>query len=164
MTNEKGFTLIELMVVVAIIGILASIAIPAYQDYMTRAKVAEIFEIASPLKKDIADYYAYHGKMPKNNDSLHLAKPELLQGSQVKSMEIENGAIHIVLKLQFDGDKEDIISIRPVVLKKDIAAGVPLDYLFWVSGNCEVSDPERLEALGENKTTLPVNSPVLRCS
>ncbi|NOQ35877.1 MAG: prepilin-type N-terminal cleavage/methylation domain-containing protein [Methylococcaceae bacterium] len=161
MVNEKGFTLIELMVVVSIIGILASIALPAYQDYMTRAKAAEIFQIATPLKKAVGDYYAFHGKMPKDNESLHLAKPDLLQGSQVESMEIENGAIHISIKLE--GDKTEVISIRPVVLKQKVAAGVPLDYLFWVSGHCKVSDPDRLEALGENKTTLPIHSNLLRC-
>lgn len=161
MSNNKGFTLIELMVVVAIIGILASIALPAYQDYMSRSKVAEIFTLSKPLKQEIADYYAYHGKMPADNDSLHLAKPELLQGNQVKAMEIENGAIHVSLEIEHG--KPDIISIRPVILKPELAAGIPLDHLLWVSGHCEVDDAEKFEIVGENKTTLPANNRWLRC-
>jgi len=161
MFNIKGFTLIELSIVVVVVGVLASISVPSYHGYVTRAKVAEIFEISAPLKQAIADYYAYHGKMPKDNKHLNLANPELLQGSQVKRMEVDNGAIHI--SLQLHAEKTDIISIRPVILKQEIAAGVPLDYLFWVSGHCKVSDPDRLIALGENKTTLSVNSHVLRC-
>ena len=58
---QKGFTLIELMIVVAIIGILAAIAIPAYQDYTIRAQVTEGLNLASPIKAAIAEYYANNG-------------------------------------------------------------------------------------------------------
>ena len=53
--NQQGFTLIELMIVIAIIGILAAIAIPAYQDYTTRAKVSEVIVMASPAKLAVAE-------------------------------------------------------------------------------------------------------------
>ena len=63
---QKGFTLIELMIVVAIIGILAAIAIPAYQDYTIRSKVTELINAAGVCKTSVAEYYQTKGVMPGN--------------------------------------------------------------------------------------------------
>jgi type IV pilus assembly protein PilA len=65
---QQGFTLIELMIVVAIIGILAAIAIPAYQDYTIRSKVTELVNAAGVCKTGVAEYYQSKGKMPANVD------------------------------------------------------------------------------------------------
>lgn len=62
--GQQGFTLIELMIVVAIIGILAAVAIPAYQDYTIRAKVSEVLTIASAARTSVAEYYISTGSMP----------------------------------------------------------------------------------------------------
>ena len=63
---QQGFTLIELMIVVAIIGILAAIAIPAYQDYTVRSKVTELINAAGVCKTSVAEYYQSKGYMPAN--------------------------------------------------------------------------------------------------
>ncbi|RTR00231.1 pilin [Halomonas nitroreducens] len=67
--GQGGFTLIELMIVVAIIGILASIAIPAYQDYVARAKVSEVFSLAQGDKLRMSEYYAEEGSWPAAKDN-----------------------------------------------------------------------------------------------
>ena len=63
-TVQKGFTLIELMIVIAIIGILAAIAIPQYQDYTKRAKVSEVINAASPCKLAVSEYYSSKNAFP----------------------------------------------------------------------------------------------------
>lgn len=65
---QQGFTLIELMIVVAIIGILAAVALPAYQDYTIRAKVSEVVVIASAARTNVAEFYISQGSMPANTN------------------------------------------------------------------------------------------------
>ncbi|WP_275892806.1 pilin [Burkholderia sp. LMG 13014] len=72
---QKGFTLIELMITVAIVGILAAIAFPAYQDYVIRAQVSEALEVVGGLQSDIQEYYAENGVLPANNTVLSTTMP-----------------------------------------------------------------------------------------
>ncbi|EMS4367944.1 pilin [Neisseria gonorrhoeae] len=66
-TLQKGFTLIELMIVIAIVGILAAVALPAYQDYTARAQVSEAILLAEGQKSAVTEYYLNHGEWPANN-------------------------------------------------------------------------------------------------
>lgn len=65
---QKGFTLIELMIVVAIIGVLAAVALPAYSDYTIRARVSEVILAASACKNDVTEYVQTFGGLPDNDD------------------------------------------------------------------------------------------------
>lgn len=66
--KQQGFTLIELMIVIAIVGILAAIALPAYQDYTVRAKMSEALANLAEAKTSVAEYYATNGYMPDDED------------------------------------------------------------------------------------------------
>jgi type IV pilus assembly protein PilA len=93
---QKGFTLIELMIVVAIIGILAAIAIPAYQDYTIRAQVTEGLNLAGAVKAGVSEAYAQRGVWPANNTEAGLdATNTNISGKYVNGIGVANGVITI---------------------------------------------------------------------
>ncbi|HFC8009558.1 TPA: pilin [Neisseria meningitidis] len=92
-TLQKGFTLIELMIVIAIVGILAAVALPAYQDYTARAQVSEAILLAEGQKSAVTEYYLNHGEWPANNSSAGVATSADIKGKYVKSVEVKNGVV-----------------------------------------------------------------------
>jgi len=95
-TLQKGFTLIELMIVVAIIGILAAIAIPAYQDYTIRAQVSEGMTLAAAAKAAVAESFLNNGEAPADRDEAGMsANATDTSGKYVESIDVANGTITV---------------------------------------------------------------------
>ncbi|HEZ5159874.1 TPA: pilin [Neisseria meningitidis] len=92
-TLQKGFTLIELMIVIAIVGILAAVALPAYQDYTARAQVSEAILLAEGQKSAVTEYYLNHGIWPANNSSAGVASSSTIKGKYVAGVKVEKGVI-----------------------------------------------------------------------
>ncbi|HEZ5588223.1 TPA: pilin [Neisseria meningitidis] len=92
-TLQKGFTLIELMIVIAIVGILAAVALPAYQDYTARAQVSEAILLAEGQKSAVTEYYLNHGIWPGDNNSAGVASSSTIKGKYVKEVEVKNGVV-----------------------------------------------------------------------
>ncbi|HGO6405184.1 TPA: pilin, partial [Neisseria gonorrhoeae] len=92
-TLQKGFTLIELMIVIAIVGILAAVALPAYQDYTARAQVSEAILLAEGQKSAVTEYYLNNGEWPKDNGAAGVASASKIIGKYVKQVEVKNGVV-----------------------------------------------------------------------
>lgn len=150
-TLQKGFTLIELMIVVAIIGILAAIAIPAYQDYTIRAQVSEGMTLASAAKAAVAETWLTTGDAPETRaDAGMSAAPADTQGKYVASVDILEGTINIVYGndanalIQAAGN--NTVSLRPFV---SVDGSVS-----WQCGLAEVGALVAMSAAGANITDL----------
>ena len=85
-TKQSGFTLIELMIVVAIIGILAAIALPAYQDYTKRSHASEAMSLITSAKTAVTEYYSSKGEWPSSNKKAGLADSTAIKGNAVKAV------------------------------------------------------------------------------
>ena len=90
---QKGFTLIELMIVVAIIGILAAIALPAYQDYTIRTQVSEGQVLMGGAKNGVMDFWSERGRFPANNTSAGVAAAASITGSYVTQVQVGTAGV-----------------------------------------------------------------------
>ncbi|ENT0436413.1 pilin, partial [Neisseria gonorrhoeae] len=97
-TLQKGFTLIELMIVIAIVGILAAVALPAYQDYTARAQVSEAILLAEGQKSAVTEYYLNHGEWPEDNTSAGVASASKIIGKYVQKVEVAKGVVTATMK------------------------------------------------------------------
>ena len=94
-TQQKGFTLMELMIVVAIIGIVASIAMPAYQNYTIRAQVSEGLTLSASPKVAVSEYFMDRGAWPANNAAAGLVDQTLITGRYTAQIGVANNVIAI---------------------------------------------------------------------
>ena len=120
---QKGFTLIELMIVVAIIAILAAIAIPAYQDYVVRTQVTEGLSLADGSKTAVAEFYANKGKFPPSNVSAGVATSTSILGSYVTGVVLTNTATSGLITVTYGNKANTAISAKTLVLSATTKAG-----------------------------------------
>jgi type IV pilus assembly protein PilA len=146
---KQGFTLIELMIVVAIIGILGSMAIPTYQDFIIRAQITEAMNLADGVKKAITHFYVANQTFPMDNQAAGVPHPEHLIGNFVTGVKVENGAIHVTLGNRINAHVEgNVLSLRPAFVTEN-----PSSPMSWLCGFAEPVDG--MTAVGDNYTSVP---------
>jgi len=112
---QQGFTLIELMIVVAIIGILAAIAIPAYQDYTIRAQVSEGLNLSGGAKAAVTEYFQDRGLMPTTNAQAGLEAAANIQGKYVSLVTVKAGVITVT----YGNSAHQVIQAKSITLSPD---------------------------------------------
>jgi len=118
--KQQGFTLIELMIVVAIIGILAAVAIPAYSDYTAKAQVSEAFALSASAKQAVALYRAEKGDFPTTNALAGLSASSEIVGAYVSGVAVSTGgAITATFTLGTAGTKTTDATAVNVVFTPD---------------------------------------------
>lgn len=121
MNAQKGFTLIELMIVVAIIGILAAIAIPAYQNYTKRAQVSEGLNLAGGAKTAVTEFYSSNNRLPNSNSSAGLAAKTDIKGNAVTQVAVGGdggggaaGVIEVTYNNKIDATANKTLLLSPI--------------------------------------------------
>ena len=131
---QQGFTLIELMIVVAIIGILAAIAIPAYQDYTARAQVSEALNLSAGLKSTIVEIYNQEGSFDNaDSGSNGLPASTAVKGDYVNSVSVNNGVITATMK---SSDVAAPIAGKTLIMSPVTSAGA----ITWVCNKGNLDD------------------------
>jgi len=147
--NSGGFTLIELMIVVAIIGILATMAVPSYQDRVIRAQVSDSLTMVDFARQAVSQQYVRTGTLPRDNSAAGLPPHDRIVGNFVSDVAVKNGSITITygsLSNKFLAGKK--LTLRPAVVK-----GYSKVPIAWVCGLANV--PEKMAAADGNETNLP---------
>jgi type IV pilus assembly protein PilA len=127
--DEQGFTLIELMIVVAIIGILAAIAIPAYQDYTIRAQVTEGFSLSLATKTKISEFYTNTGFFPPNNSSAGVPNAASITGKYVTGVAVSTAAGNGLITVTFGNEANALILGQTLVLTS--TGGAAMGSIAW---------------------------------
>lgn len=148
MKTQDGFTLIELMIVIAIIGVLATMAVPSYQERFIRAQIAEGIGLADFAKENVNSYFRANKRMPGSNAEAGLPPAQKIVGNYVTAVEVKDGAIHITLGHRVNRNVAGkVLSLRPAAVE-----GYPQVPLAW---NCGIaSAPQGMKTFGENRTDL----------
>jgi type IV pilus assembly protein PilA len=136
-SKAAGFTFIELLVVAAIIGILAAIALPAYLDYEFRSEVAESIVFLGDSKAAVNEFYGRWGRMPSDNAQAGLKAPDVLRGKYLQSLTVSDGVIVASMVLGSDLHHDPVA--RTLTFRPWINAEHPGATILW---SCGSHDPE----------------------
>jgi len=146
---REGFSMIEIMVAIAIVAILATLAIPSFQGSVVRDQIVSAMPLADIAKKPVALSWAVHQTLPADNAAAGLPAPGKIVNNYISAVAVEDGAIQITFGNNVNsGIAGKILTLRPAVVDD-----TPVVPVAWVCGHAAV--PGNMTAKGENRTTIP---------
>lgn len=155
--HNNGFTMIEMMVVIAIVSILALAAIPSYLDKLIRDQIVEALPLADIAKAPIAGSWAIAQPFPPDNAAAGLPSDDKIVNNFIRSVSVQDGAIHITFGNRANNFlKGKILTLRPAVVED-----APIVPVTWVCGYAE--GPDKMTVQGENKTNIPEGYLPFKC-
>jgi len=155
--SKSGFTMIEVMVAVAIVAILALLAIPGYQNRIIRDQILEAAPLTDLSKKQVAAAWTAVHVLPVDNAAAGLPVPEKMVNNFVGAVAIESGAIHVT----FANRAHKLLRGKVLTLRPAMVDDAPIVPIAWVCGYAPV--PSNMSAKGENRTSVPARYLPLNC-
>ena len=147
--RRSGFTLVEMMVVLAVIAILALMAVPSFQDQIVRDQINTALPLADVAKKPVAAAWIAWQEFPPDNAAVGLPPADKIVSNHISSVRVQNGALHVTFGNRANGIiNGKILSIRPAVV-----TDAPVVPVAWVCGYAEA--PAKMTLIGENRTNIP---------
>lgn len=154
---SRGFTIIEMMVVVGVVAVLALMLVPAYTDRLVREQVNEALPLADIAKRPVALAWAAAQAMPADNAAAGLPVREKIVSDLVSAVAVESGAIHIT----FGNRANNLIKGKVLTLRPAVVEDAPIVPVTWLCGFAAV--PEKMAVRGANRTDIPKGYLPVKC-
>ena len=154
---RRGFTMLEMAVVLAIIALLALMAVPSYMEKFAKDQIVEALPLADLAKGPVAVAWATAQTLPDDNAAAGLPPADKIVSNFVRSVLVQNGAVHITFGNRASSAiKDKVLTLRPAVV-----ADAPIVPVAWVCGNALA--PDKMTLKGENKTDIETKFLPLKC-
>lgn len=157
MSRARGFTMIELMVVIGIVAILALMALPSYQERFIRDQIVEALPLADIAKPPVAAGWSTAQAFPADNAAAGLPAADKIVNNFVSAVALQGGAIHMT----FGNRANKVLRGKTLSLRPAVVDDAPIVPVTWVCGYAE--GPAKMTVKGKNRTDVPVAYLPLRC-
>ena len=149
--SRAGFTLVEMMVVLAVVAILALMAIPSFQDQIVRDQIATALPLADIAKKPVAGSWSAIQAFPADNAAAGLPPAHKIVSNHISSVQVADGALHVTFGNRANG----VINGKTLSLRPAVVTDAPIVPVAWVCGYAEA--PGEMTVMGQNRTNIPAH-------